>query len=387
VSEPVPAPVVGINLLWLVPGEVGGSEQSTVATVRGLLDRPRDEIEIEVIYALQSFVDAYPDVAARVPVAVPRIDGRSRVRRILTESSWLSPRTAGLDVVHHAGGTISSNPPHRGASTPVNVLTLHDLQPLVARDTHDLVKRWYLALAIPRAVNRSRRIAVPSEFVRSTVLRRFDVAPEQVVAIPHAVPVRPPATPSDEVVERYRLDGPVVLYPAITYPHKDHATLLAAFERVLVRHPGAVLVLAGGPGSSEGDVRAQIEDSATLRRQVRRTGRIPEADVAALLELADVVAVPSRYEGFGLPALEGMAAGTAVVAADATSLPEVLGDAGQLVRVGDVAAWTTAISDLLADDGERGRLGETGRARAARFTTEANAAAFAQLYRDAVEGL
>ena len=204
------------------------------------------------------------------------------------------------------------------------------------------------------------------------------------MVIPHAVPVRPLGTPRDVLVERHRLSGPVVLYPAITYPHKDHAVLLRAFDEVLARHPHAVLVLPGGAGPSERAVTDQIAASPRLRQQVRRVGRISEADLSGLLELADVVAVPSRYEGFGLPALEAMAAGTPVVAADATSLPEVVGDAGRLVPVGAVGAWSEAISDLLADDAERARLTSAGLARAAAYTTKANATAFAQLYRAAL---
>jgi alpha-1,3-rhamnosyl/mannosyltransferase len=176
-----------------------------------------------------------------------------------------------------------------------------------------------------------------------------------------------------------------VLYAAITYPHKEHATLVAAFEQVLARHPDAVLVLPGGAGSSEAAVRAQVDASEALRRQVRRPGRIPEADVAALLDIAEVVAVPSRYEGFGLPALEAMAAGAPVVAADATALPEVVGEAGRLVPVGDVGAWATALDELLGDPGERERLGAAGRARARRRTPASNAEAFARLYREAAE--
>jgi glycosyltransferase involved in cell wall biosynthesis len=152
---------------------------------------------------------------------------------------------------------------------------------------------------------------------------------------------------------------------------------------VLTRHPHAVLVLPGGAGSSEGAVAAQIAASPRLRQHVRRLGRISDADVSGLLELADVVAVPSRYEGFGLPALEAMAAGTAVVAADATSLPEVVGDAGRLVPVGVAGAWGEAISDLLADATERARLASAGLARAAHYTTRTNAIAFAHLYREA----
>ena len=370
---------VGINLLWLGPGEVGGSEQSTVATVRGLVDRAEPGLGLQ-LFVLPAFAAAHPELADAVPTKVAPVDGRSRARRVLAESTWLATQTRGHDLVHHAGGTV---PARRSAPA---VLTLHDLQPLEQRATHSWIKRRYLGRRVPAAVRASRRVAVPSQFVRRTAIERLGAPAEKVVVIPHAVPVRPSPTDGAELAARHRVTGPVVLYAAITYPHKDHATLLAAFERVLDEHPDAVLVLPGGPGSSEGEVQAQIAASPRLSQQVRRLGRISEADIAGLLELADVVAVPSRYEGFGLPALEAMAAGTAVVAADATSLPEVVGDAGRLVPVGSVEGWAAAIGGLLADPGERSRLAEAGRGRAARYTTQANAEAFARLYRDAAYG-
>jgi glycosyltransferase involved in cell wall biosynthesis len=375
----VTRPSVGINLLWLVPGEVGGSEQSTVATVRGLLDLDDDAVELR-LFVLPGFAEAYPDVVAATRTEVAPVDGRWRPRRILVESTWLASRSQDLDLLHHAGGTV---PLRRSAPA---VLTLHDLQPLEARATHSWLKRRYLGLAVPAAVRASRRIAVPSEFVRQTVVAQLRTPRDEVEVIPHAVPARPEATPRRELAERYRLTGPVVLYPAITYPHKEHLTLLGAFEEVLRRHPEAVLVLPGGEGGSEGAVQARIAASARLRGQVRRVGRVPDADVAGLLELADVVAVPSRYEGFGLPALEAMAAGSPVVAADATALPEVVGDAGCLVPVGATGRWADAIAGLLADPAERARLAVAGRERAATYTPSRNAAGFAGLYRAALAG-
>ena len=113
-------------------------------------------------------------------------------------------------------------------------------------------------------------------------------------------------------------------------------------------------------------------------------GRVPDADVAGLYSVATVVAVPSTYEGFGLPAAEAMAAGVPLVAARATALPEVVGDAGVLVGPGDAPAFAAAISGLLADPAERSRLIERGHERVRRYTWEANATAFARLYREAV---
>ena len=202
--------------------------------------------------------------------------------------------------------------------------------------------------------------------------------------MPHGVDVRTDPTPAEVLRERYRLDGPVILYPAITYPHKNHAVLVDAFAEVMRRHPDALLVLPGGRGGEEDRLRDQI-DQLGLRERVRRTGRISAADVAGLYQEARVVAVPSRYEGFGLPAVEAMAYGAALVAASATALPEVVGGAGVLVAPEDVAGWAAAICDLLDDAEGRSRLGALGLERARRYTWAANAAALTNLYRRALE--
>jgi glycosyltransferase involved in cell wall biosynthesis len=367
---------VGINLLWLVPEAVGGSEQSTLATIRGLIDLCPADLALR-LFVLPGFVTAHPDVADALPTEVAPVDGTSRVRRVVAESTWLARRTASLELVHHAGGTVPVRHP-----APC-VLTIHDLQPLQGQVTHSAPKRAYLRRAVPHAVRAARLVAVPSAFVGETVVDLLGAPSEKVVVIPHAVPVRPAPTPPEVLAARYGLTGPVVLYAAVTYPHKDHQTLLDAFARVQQAHPGAVLVLPGGVGDAEGHVQRRIEG---MGDRVRRLGRVSEADLAGLLDLATVVAVPSRYEGFGLPALEAMAAGVPVVAADATALPEVLGPAGVLVPPGDVAGWAAALDRLLRDPGERARLAEAGRARAAAYSVASNAAGVADLYRRALRG-
>jgi alpha-1,3-rhamnosyl/mannosyltransferase len=175
----------------------------------------------------------------------------------------------------------------------------------------------------------------------------------------------------------------VVLYPAITYPHKDHATLVAAFAHVARAHPEATLVLSGAEGACEAAVAAQI-DRLGLGPRVRRVGRIPSADLAGLYGLATVVAVPSTYEGFGLPAVEAMVYGAPVVAADTSALPEVVGSAGLLVPPGQPEEWGAALADLLGDDARRTRMAADGRTRAERFTWAANAASLAAVYADSV---
>ena len=367
---------IGINLLWLVPGEVGGSEESTLASIRALAKLDDAALDLR-LFVLRPMLQAHPDLVASLPVEVLPISGRARLGRIGAEASWLAARSRGLDLLHHAGGTA---PPLR---TAPYVLTLHDLQPLERQATHSAVKRAYLGTAIPPSVRHARVVAVPSEFVRQSVLDRFGTDPERVVVVPHGVELLTRPTEVDVVRERYELAGPVVLYPAITYPHKNHAVLVRAFAEVVAAHPDAVLVLPGGRGGEEDALRDLI-DRLGLRPRVRRTGRISAADIAGLYHAASVVAVPSRYEGFGLPAVEAMAYGVPLVAAASTALPEVVGDAGRLVDPDDVAGWSAAIGALLDDPAERARLAAAGAEQAQRYTWSANAAALAALYHRAL---
>ncbi len=226
---------------------------------------------------------------------------------------------------------------------------------------------------------------MPSEFVRASVLARFDVPPDHVHVVPHGVePSRVAPTPEDVLRRRYQLTGPVVLYPAITYPHKNHRVLIEAFASVLRDHPEAILVLTGGEGAEEAALAA-LGARLGVAHRVRRTGRIPVADLVGLYRTATVVAVPSRYEGFGLPAAEAMAEGASVVAAAATALPEVVGDAALLVDPDDVPGWATAIGALLGDPARRAELAERARRQVQGLTWDANAAGLVRLYRAALD--
>lgn len=368
---------IGVNLLWLAPGRVGGSEESTVASLLALRERAEPGLVV-TLFATPALARAHPHLVAAFPHELSAPAERSRAARIVVESTWLATRTRGLDLVHHVGGTAPA------ARTCPYVLTIHDLQPLERTATHGRLKRAYLSVAIPRSVAGARRVVVPSDFVRRSLVDRFGVDPARVATIPHGVATGP-ATPEEDLRERFRLPGPVVLYPAIAYPHKNHSVLVSAFALVSGAHPAATLVLTGGPGAEDPALEAQIA-ALGLSDRVRRTGRVPAADVAGLYRLAHVVAVPSRYEGFGLPAAEAMAYGAPVVAADATALPEVVGDAGVLVDPDDVEGWGAALDRLLADQGERLRLSDAGRERARRYSWEANAEALAALYREAAAG-
>lgn len=360
-------PHVGVNLLWLVPGVVGGSEEYTTRLLRAVAELDPEDLRI-TLFALSPFVEAHPDLAAAFPTVISGLDGRRRPERVAAEATWLALQASrhGVDLLHHGGGVV---PPGPALGRIPSALTIHDLQPIEHPENFSTVKRRWLTTMLPRSVRRARCVFTPSEPASESVVRLLGVEPGRVLTVPHGV--EPPAPVSAEaraaVRERYRLAGRFVLYPAITYPHKGHEALVRAFGPVAMTRPDLALVLTGGPGPREAEVAAAIRASG-IGGQVRRTGRVPWTDLNALYAEASVVAVPSRYEGFGAPALEAMVAGVPVVASAATALRWVVGDGGRLVDPDDEPAWSGALAELLDDQSLRAELSARGRQRAATFT-------------------
>ena len=366
-----------MNLLWLVPGVVGGSEEYTIRTLLGFAAQRRPSPELTV-FCLRAFVDAHPEVADAFPTVTLPLTGREKSMRLAAESSWLGyqSRRHGLDLVHHAGGIM---PPLRGAP---GVLTVHDLQPFVMPEHFSPVKRNFSRIAIPRSVRAARLVLTPSEYTRRSVVELLDADPDRVVVVPHGVSPDPdPGTSETEVRERYELaDRPYFVFPAITYPHKNHLVLVRALAAV----PEAVLVLTGGPAQLEREVLAEA-DARGVGDRVRRPGRVSRADLDGLLDHATALLFPSRFEGFGAPVLEAMSRGCPVVAADVTALPEVVGDAGILLPPDEPEEWSRVMLELLANPRRGQALAAAGRNRVAHYTWSRSADALRGAYAKALE--
>ncbi len=372
---------VGVNLLWLVPGVVGGSEEYTVRLLHGLADLAPPDLAVE-LYALDELRTAHPELVDRFPIRTIGLRGRAKALRVAAETTWLPAwaRRRRLDVVLHAGGVV---PLAVGGARVV--LTVHDLRPLEAPEGFSRTKVAYLRAMLPRSVRRADVVTTPSRTVAQTVEARFPEVRE-VRPVPHGIgpelfgPV--PDHELDRVRATYGLAGRWLVYPVITYPHKDHLTLVRSFGAVAARHPDVDLVLTGGEGPAEDEVRAAIAASPAVGR-IHRVGRVPRPDLDALIAGAAAVPFPSRYEGFGNGALEALARGVPVVASDATSLPEVVGPGGLLVPPGAVEAWAAALDRILSDQALAARLGAAGRAHATGYSEEAGARALAGALRSA----
>lgn len=372
---------VAVNLLWCVPGEVGGSEEYLARQLSGLalVDPERARVD-PTVFALPGYPGAHPELAERYAIETAPTSGSRRPSRVLSEHTWLARRTRRphpFDLVHHGGGTTPMVGPG-----PV-LLTIHDLQYLDHPAYVSAGKLRYLRFMMPRSVRRAAVVAVPSEFVRGTVIDAFETDPDRVVVVPHGIDVPTGPLEFDEASLRRRLrlgPGPVLVYPAITHPHKNHRLLLETMHRHWT-DPDLRLVLLGGEGAAEHEVERSIAELG-LSGRVVRPGRVPETDRDALLVMADALVFPSVYEGFGAPLIEAMALGTPVICGDHPAVREVVGDAGLVLPADDPEAWGSALVEVRRS---RRELAAAGLARVARFGLDVSATALIDAYERTVE--
>jgi glycosyltransferase involved in cell wall biosynthesis len=180
----------------------------------------------------------------------------------------------------------------------------------------------------------------------------------------------PDPTPEGELRQRLGLgDGRLVLCVSAALVHKNLPRLLEAFAALGPGTEDVALVIAGHQGREHDRLTAEI-DRLGLTGRVVLTGWIEDRDLEGLYAAADVCAYPSLYEGFGMPVLEAMVRGVPLACSNATSLPEVAGDAAVLFDPHDPRAIAAAIRTVLDDPAEASRLRAAGRAQAATFTWE-----------------
>ena len=377
---------VGINLLWMVPGVVGGSETYTTRLLSGLAERSSPDLRY-TLFTLPQFSTAHPEFAAEFELAFAPVTGQWKSFRVAGENSWLvaQAKLKKIDLLHHAGGTM----PLVHSARPV--LTIHDLQYLFYPEYFTRTKLTWLRQMVPRSAEAARVILVPSEYTRRTVIERLNIDPSVVSVVPHGISPREPRGPVPDLRDRYELHGPIFLYPAASYPHKNHLLLLEAFKKVLSLHPDALLVLTGARAYLESVTAKQMEarigeeiETLGIEASVRRLGFVPSDDLDALYQEAVATVFPSKFEGFGAPVLEAMSRACPVVAANATALPEVVSDNGLLVSPDNAEEWAETMGRLIEDEDLRARLGKLGPERARDFTWARSAAILEDAYRHAL---
>jgi glycosyltransferase involved in cell wall biosynthesis len=370
---------VGLNALHLVPGETGGSELYARRLIGGLAaleGSPRI-----VVFAPNEAVSslAAEPWAERVEIVRIPVQARQRVRRVLAEQTILRRAIAGsgIELLHNLFTTAPALP-----GVP-QVTTILDVIYKRFPEAHGGVLTYGMRLLVPLAARRSRRVLTLSQAAKDDIVRFLHVPAEKV-----DVTYLGPALQEDETVSgenvRRRLElggAPIVLTVSAKRPHKNLERLFEAFSGVRTE-PEPVLVVPGYPTFYEPELWARA-DALGVGRRIRFTGWLEDDVLDGLYRAASCFVFPSLAEGFGLPVLEALVRGTPTACSNASSLPEVGGNAVLYFDPTDAGAITQAITRLLEDVALRDRLRKAGPEQARAFTWERAARATFESYRRA----
>lgn len=345
-----------------VGAKLGGNESYAVNLIEALaqIDSVNDyTLYVTTAEAHDRFHQRWPNF--KVQTTLPHTP---LIRIPLTLSAEL--RKHPVDVLH----VQFTAPPF--CPCPV-VVSVHDLSFEHLPQTFLRRSRTQLRLTVRHSARRADRILTLSEHTRSDVIETYKIDPAKVTAIPLAAPAHFGPVTDDKELQRvrhnYGIDGDYVLTVGSIQPRKNLVRLINAYAALRGAHTGnrsPKLVIVGKRGWLFDETLRALETTG-VKDSIVLTGYVPERDLPPLYSGALCFVYPSYFEGFGLPPLEAMKCGAPVIVGNATSLPEVVGDAGLKVDPFDVSAIAGAISELINNSELRRELSVKGLKRAELF--------------------
>jgi glycosyltransferase involved in cell wall biosynthesis len=372
---------IGLNLIFLVPGETGGMEVAARELVPALVAAAPSGTRFTA-FVNRETAEAEPGPWAGVPTVTVPVHARRRAEWVLGEQALL-PRLAaraGVDVVH----SLASTAPGRGRFA--RVVTIHDLIYKVHPEAHQGLRTLGMRALVPLAARRAHRVIADSHSTRDDIVRELGLPGDRIDVVPLGLgtSIRDEPVPEAQLRSRLALgERPIALSVSAKRPHKNLRGLIDALALIPAqRRP--VAVVPGYPTWHEEELRRRAAQLG-VAGDVRFLDWVDAAELEGLYAAAACFVFPSLYEGFGLPILEAMSRGVPVACSDRSSLPEVAGDAALRFDPDSPPAIAAAIETLLTDEAVADRLREAGRARAAGFTWEATAQGTLAAYERALE--
>lgn len=327
-----------------------------------------DEIQLRVFYTeaggadTQGAIASLPSYQTQLAYKPWRLSAMiSHFLRLPFDRIYGSP-----DIVHATDHLL----PHLRAAS---VFTLHDLIFEIFPEHHKRYNYIFLKLMMPRFLRAAQQIICVSEHSKRDAVRLYGIDSSKITVIYNAVDARYQVATDHvrlaAVRQHYDLPESFILHVGTIEPRKNLGRLLEAFGALKREREfqALKLVLVGKKGWLYEPFFEQLAASG-LESEVIFPGFVAEADLPTIFQLATLFVYPSVYEGFGLPPLEALASGTPVVCSNASSLPEVVGDAGLLVPPDDTHALTAALRRVLSDPDLQHQLRHLGPLQAAKFT-------------------
>jgi len=369
-SLPARQPHIGLNLIFLVPGETGGMEVAARELIPAMLAAAPAGMRFTAFVNREAAAAGGGPWGELLPAVTVPVSARNRVQWVLGEQALLpaAGARAGVRLMH----SMASTAPVWGRFR--RVVTVHDLIYARFPEAHAGIREKGMRVLVPLAARRSDRVIVDSQSTRRDLIELVGVASERIDVVPLGLGAvrRQAPMPEDEVRARLALGGRrVLLSLSAKRPHKNLLALIGALAR-MPAEDRPVLVLPGYGTPHEAELRARA-DALGLADSVCLPGWVSAAELEGLWAITSAFVFPSLYEGFGLPVLEAMARGVPVACSNASSLPEVAGDAALLFDPRQERAIAEALLRLLGDEALRERLRSLGNAQAARFTWEQTA--------------
>jgi len=365
------APVhVGLNLIFLVPGETGGMEVAARELIPQLLAQAPSAMRFTAFVNREATAAGGGPWGELLPAVTVPVNARNRVQWVLGEQTLLPALAAraGVRLMH----SMASTAPLWGRFR--SVVTVHDLIYARFPEAHAGIRDKGMKVLVPLAARRADRVLTDSQSTREDLVELAGVPPERIDVVPLGLGSVRREQPLAEADARRRFglgERAVLLSLSAKRPHKNLSRLIGALARIPAdRRP--LLVLPGYPTGHERELRERAA-GAGVAADVRFLGWVSGAELEGLWAIAEAFVFPSLYEGFGLPVLEAMARGVPVACSNASSLPEVAGEAALLFDPHDEDAIAAAVSRLLGDAALRDRLRALGRERANEFTWQRSA--------------
>lgn len=374
---------IGLNMLYLVPGETGGMETYASMLIPALLQAGPSHSFIAFVND-EAISNGYCEqFGPALKLVHIKVRGRSRAKRTVAEQVHLplAARRHGIDLLHSLGTTSPA------LTNAASVVTIHDVIYHHHHDAHRGIYTHGMRLLVPLSARRAKQVIAVSDGARQDLIDVLGLDPGKVTTVHSGVgqAASGPKTDADELRRKLGLgEGHIVLSVSAKRPHKNLMRLIEAFTSA-TEGDDAVLVIPGYSTGHEQELKVRAR-SLGISSRVKFPNWLDQPDLEGLYQAATCFIFPSLKEGFGLPILEAMQRGVPVACSNVPPLPEIAGDAALYFDPYNIDEVEEAVARLLKDSNECERLRDAGNKRAANFSWEKSAELTLSVYEQALNG-